>query len=317
MNTARIRIHLLLAGPALATGSWAAERPLSILVGGPPGTPGDALARAVSEALGAELDRAVVVENQPGAAGTVALRNVARSGDGAQLGVYALQAAVAPRLLQAVPADLNQSLQPVRQLSQTSNVLLVRADSPLHSLEDLVAAGRQQPLTYASGGNGTPAHLAGELFRQASGLELRHVPFNGPVAALTGLVGGHVDLMFAAVAAALPLLNGGRVRALAVTADQRHPALAQVPTMAERGWPDVVVRDWHGLVAGAGTPPAQVRRVAAAVDKVLSEARVRERITALGLEPVDRSGPEPFARHIAQETSRWAAVLDRAGIARQ
>ena len=300
--------------PAQAPASGAAA-PLMILVGGPAGTPGDVVARAVSAPLATELGQPVVVENRPGAIGTVALAAVARARpDGQVLGVLGLQAAVAPSLLKSLPYDTRRDLAPVRQLSSVSNVLVVRADSPFGSLDDLLRAGRAGTLTYASGGNGTPAHLAGELFRQQLGLKLQHVPFNGAVAGVTAVLGGHVQMMFATSPSVIPLINAGRLRALATSAAQRIPALPDVATMAELGQPAVTVRDWHGLVAPAGTPADTLQRIAAALDKVVQADAVQQRLASAGLDAMQVSGPAAFAAQIAGEMGRWPAVIDQAAI---
>ncbi|TFZ01264.1 Bug family tripartite tricarboxylate transporter substrate binding protein [Ramlibacter rhizophilus] len=307
----------LLAGTLALAQAPGAVGPLTVLVGGPPGTPGDTVARALSEPLAAELGRPVVVENRPGAAGTIAIAAVSRAPrDGSTLGVFALQAAAAPSLLKSVGYD-TAALQPVRQLSQVSNVLVVRHDHPARTLAEVLEGARAGALTYASGGNGTPAHLAAELFRQRAGVALRHVPFNGPVAGLAALAGGHVDLMFATVPAALPLLRAGKVRALATTASQRLPQLPEVPTLAESGMAEASLRDWHGLVAPMGTPAAEVEHLAAAVGRALARPAVRERLVAAGLEPVADSGPVPFRRFVDAEMLRWSEVIRQAGITAQ
>lgn len=299
-----------------ATG--ASPAPLLILVGGPPGTPGDVVARAISVPLGVELGQAVVVENRPGAAGTVALSAVARArADGNVLGVLALQSAVAPALIKSLPYDTARDLLPVRQLSSVTNLLVVRADSPLHSLDDLLKAGRAGMLTYASGGNGTPAHLAAELFAQEARVQLQHVPFGGAVAGVNAVLGGHVQMMFATTPAVAGLVQAGKLRALAATSPQRLPLAPEVATLAERGLAAATVRDWHGLVAPAGTPRERIAQVAAAAGRVLATEAVRQRLLAAGLEPVASSGPAEFGEWVGSESARWGALVQRAGISLQ
>lgn len=302
-------------GQGAAPGS---EAPLVLMVGGPAGTPGDVVARAVSGPLAAELGQAVVVENRPGAIGTVALAAVARARPDTQmLGVLGLQAAVAPALLASVPYDTLRDLTPVRQLSSVSNVLVVRADSPLRSFEGLLAAARGGQLTYGSGGNGTPAHLAGELFRQHLRLDLQHVPFNGAVAGVTAVVGGHVDMMFATTPSVMALLKAGKLHALATTSARRLAALPDVPTVAELGMADVTLRDWHGLVAPAGASPERVERIAAAVGRVLATEGVQQRLAAAGLDAAGASGPAAFGQFVADEIARWGGVVRQARIRAQ
>lgn len=296
----------------------AAAGPLMIVVGGPPGTPGDLVARTLSGPLAAELGQPVVVENRPGAAGTVALSHVVRARpDGNTLGTLALQAAAAPALIRALPYDPSRDLAPVRQLTTVSNLLVVHADSPMRSLADLLATARAGTLAYASGGNGTPAHLAAELFAQEGRVRLQHVPFNGPVAGLTALAGGHVQLMFATAPAAAPLLQSGKVRALATTAPARLAAYPDVPTLAESGLSGATVRDWHGLVAPAGTPAARVEQLAAALGRVMAQPGLRQRLVGAGMEPVATSDPEEFRRWTEGEMDRWRSVIQKAGISLQ
>jgi tripartite-type tricarboxylate transporter receptor subunit TctC len=300
---------------ATATG---ASAPVVIVVGGPPGTPGDVLARTIGGPLAAELGQPVVVENRPGAAGTVALAAVARSRrDGNLVGLMGLQSAVAPALVRALPYDTAHDLAPVRQLTSVSNVLVVRSDSPFHSLDDVLKAGRQGALTYASGGNATPAHLAAELFAQESRVQLRHIPFNGAVAGVTALLGGHVQLMFATIPAVAAHVQAGKLRALATSSHARLPLLPEVPTLAELGWSGAVMRDWHGLVAPAGTPTDRIRQIADAAGKILAQDDVRERLAAQGLEPAPRSGPDEFSRWIGREMQLWSGIVQRAGISLQ
>lgn len=292
--------------------------PVTVLVGGPPGTPGDVLARAISGPLGTALGRPVVVENRPGAAGTVAMAAVARARpDGDTPGIFGLQAAVAPQMMRSVPYDTRKDLLPVRQLSTVSNVLLVRAGGVASTAGELVQLARERSLSYASGGNGTPAHLVGELFRQELGLRLQHVPFNGPVAGVTALAGGHVDLMFATAPAALPLVQAGKVTPLAVTGAQRLPLLPALQTVTELGWPSATVVDWHGVVAPAGMAPERAAQLAAAIDEVLAQPAVQQRLLASGLEPAAVSGPAAFRQFLDSEISRWAGVLQRAGVGPQ
>jgi tripartite-type tricarboxylate transporter receptor subunit TctC len=288
---------------------------LTIVVGGPPGTPGDTIARTIGEPLGRELGRPVVVENRPGAAGTVALTAVSRAAaDGSVLGTFALQSAVAPNLIRSMPYDTARELLPVRQISTVANVLVVRVDSPIPDLAALVRTARQSSLTFASGGIGTPSQLAAELFAQEVRLGSQHVPFNGPVAALAALAGGHVDAMFATTPAALPLIKGGKLRPLAVTSTERLANLPEVPTLAELGYPEAGVRDWHGIVAPAGTPPEKIGHITDAIGRVLALDVVRERLRGAGLEPLSDSGPMEFGRFIDAESDRWTKVLRRAGV---
>jgi tripartite-type tricarboxylate transporter receptor subunit TctC len=274
------------------------------------------VARAISAPLAAELGQAVVVENRPGAAGTVGLAAVARAKpDGNVLGVLALQSVVAPALIKSLPYDTVRDLAPVRQLSSVSNVLVVPADSPYRSLEDLLGAARAHSVSVASGGNGTPAHLAAELFAQQSGVKLQHVPFNGAVAGVNALLGGHVQMMFATVPAASKLIEAGKLRALASASPERQRSVSGTPTLAESGMPGATMRDWHGMVAPSGTPAERIQQVAAAIEKALASEEVRQRLTAAGIEPAVVSNPRQFGEFVKTEAGRWREVVRQAGIA--
>ena len=320
MITARLpywlcALLMALSATAVAQTPTADVSPLVIFIGSPPGTPGDTVARIIASPLGVELGRPVVVENRPGAIGTVAVAAVARGRpDGSVLGILGLQAVVAQHLLPTIPYDTLRDLAPVRQVSSVSNVLVVRGDGPLATLDDLLAASRRGNLTYASGGNGTPAHLAAELFRQSLHLQMLHVPFTGAVAGVTAVMGGHVDMMFSTAPAALGPLKSGKLRALAVSAASRIPTLPEVPTLAELGHAGLNVRDWHGLVAPGQTPSELIAKIGAAVDKVLATPAVGERLAQAGLESTRAVGSEGLELLIRTESQRWAEVVKGANI---
>ena len=292
-------------------------KPVRLISGAPPGTPADVAARAISDALAAELGQPVVVENRPGAINTIAMAAVAGAPpDGHVLGLFGMVSTLAPNLLPSLPYDTRRDLVPVAQLSWVANVLVLRADARFGSVAELIDYARANPgrLSYASGGNGTPAHVTAELFKQTAGVDLLHVPFKGAVAGVTAVIGGHVDLMFATAPAVAAHVRDRRLKAIATTAPARLPGLPDVATMAELGYPGLTVRDWNGVVAPAGTPPAVVSRLAAAVQNVLAQESVRERLRAVGLEAAQAWGPDEFRRLIDSELDRWAALVRRAGI---
>lgn len=313
-----MRLALLIFA-LLAAANAAAQpfphRPVRLLTGAPPGTPGDVVARIVAEPLAARLGQPVIVENRPGAINTLALAAVARAEpDGHTLGVLGMPSTVAPSLLASMPYDTARDLAPVRQLSWVSNVLVVRPSSQWRSVAELVAAAKARPreLAYASGGNGTPAHLAAALFSQRAGLELRHVPYKGVVAGVAAVMGEQVDLMIAVAPAALANIRAGKLRALATPAPSRLAALPEVPTLAELGYA-VEVRDWHGVVAPRGTPRPVIERLESTLAAVLALPDVKERLARVGLEPAESSA-DAFASHIRAEVLKWARVVSDAGI---
>jgi tripartite-type tricarboxylate transporter receptor subunit TctC len=289
-------------------------KPIRLLSGAPPGTPGDLAARAIAEPLAAHLRQPVLVENRPGAINTIALAAVARAEpDGHTLGILGMPSTVAPSLLPAMPYDTARDLAPVRQLSWVSNVLVVHP-SAVGSVADLVAAARARPqaLTYASGGNGTPAHLAAALFSLGAGIQLRHVPYKGAVAGVAAVMGGQVDLMFAVAPAVLGQLRAGKLRALATPAPARLEALPEVPTLAELGFA-VDVRDWHGIVAPAAVPKPVLAELESGIAAALARPEVKERLARIGLEPAESSAGA-FGVLIRSELQKWRRVVTDAGI---
>jgi tripartite-type tricarboxylate transporter receptor subunit TctC len=306
---------ILLFVAMVAVPAVAQHKPLRIVSGAAPGTPGDVVARVIAEPLSAHLGHPVVVENRPGAINTIALAAVAKAlPDGLTLGILGMPSIVAPSLIPNMPYDTLRDLTAVRQLSWVSNVLVVTAGSRLADVQQLVQSAKARPghLTYASGGNGTPAHLAAALFTLRAGIDIRHVPYQGAVAGVTAVIGNQVDMMFAVAPAAVAQIRGGRLRALATPAPARLAVLPEVPTLSELGYA-VDVRDWHGVVAPAGTAKPIVTRLEAALEAVLARGEVKERLGGLGLE-VANSDAERFRAHISTELAKWARVVKDAGI---
>jgi tripartite-type tricarboxylate transporter receptor subunit TctC len=271
--------------------------------------------RIIAEPLGAVLGQPLVIENRPGAIGTIGLGAVAKaSADGHTLGTMTLPATIAPHLLPQIPFDIARDLAPVRQLAWVSNVLVVRPAAPFSSVRELVAAAKARPqsLTFASGGNGTPAHVSGELFRLNAEIEMRHVPFNGAVAGVAAVMGEQVDMMFAIAPAVIPHLKAGKLRALATPAPSRLPALPDLPTLTELGYP-VDVRDWAGIIAPAETPKPVILRLESALATVLAMNQVKDRLAAAGFEPAESSA-DAFGTLIRAELQKWGRVVDEARI---
>lgn len=328
MKTARLRLRmaaLLVAALPLAgagaTGTAVPadypSKPIRIIATAPPGSPPDVIARLVGERLGAALGQPVVVENKPGAMGTIGLQAVARApADGYTFGVLAMPALLAPSLLPSMPYDLKRDLAPVSQVVWASNILVVSSASQLLSLADVVKAGKDKPneLTFASGGNGTPAHLAAALLALRSGMELRHVPYRGAPEGAAAVMAGQVDMMFAAAVAALPHMKSGRLRALATSAPTRLPSAPEVPTVAELGFEGFDIRDWQGIVAPAGTPDIIVQRVAAELRRIAALPDVKAHLSAMGMDAVEQGGPDAFGALIKTEMVRWSRVVRETGI---
>ncbi|MCC6142501.1 MAG: tripartite tricarboxylate transporter substrate binding protein [Candidatus Hydrogenedentes bacterium] len=313
---------------ALATAAWLdslpaaaqgyPDKPIKIIVPLPPGSPPDILARLIGENMGKTLKQPVIVENRPGATGMIGMQAVARSApDGYTFGVLFLTHTVLPELMGPLPYDTARDLAPVANLVWLYNALVVPAASPIKTLQDLIAAAKARPdaLTYASGGNGSPAHLIGDSFCQASKITMMHVPFKGPSDALSALVGDQISVMFASTSVAAPLVRGGKLRAIAVTSPQRLPALPEVPTFAESGQGDIALRgEWEGLVAPAGTPRAIIEQWNRELFKILAVPDVRSRLSDLGMVVADPNQPQEFGALIRSELDHWGRFVKAAGL---
>lgn len=297
---------------------WAQEfpsKPVHLLVGFAAGGPTDILARLVGERLSQMWQQPVVVENHAGAGGMIALEAVTRApADGYTVGVLNLNHVVAQELLAKPAFNIEKDLVPVIGLARQGNVLVVNPSIPARTTAELISYIKSMPgaVSYASGGNGSPAHLAGELFKIMAGVDMTHVPYKGAAPGLQDVVAGHVTLMFAAAPPALPLLKAGKLRALAVTSDTRMAQLPDLPTLAESGIA-YDVRDWQGLVVPAGTPGPIASKLNADVLKVLNSPGFQSRVTSLGGE-VAGGTPADFAGHIRSETLKWRKVVKEAKI---
>jgi tripartite-type tricarboxylate transporter receptor subunit TctC len=323
-TTRSAAVTVFVLGAALAPYAAAADspnypsKPIRVITNAPPGSSPDVIARIIGERLAPVLGQPIVVDNRPGASGTIALAAVARAQpDGYTLGTMTFPHAVAPALLAAqLPYDTARDLAPVRQTTRASIFLIVRTESPLRSVSELVAAAKSQPgrLTYASPEKGTPPHLAAEVFKQRAGIDIYHVPYKGAPAALAALLGEQIDLLSASASTVLAPIRSGRLRVLATSGPSRFAALPEVPTLRELGFTDFDVRDWQGLVAPSRTPRPVIERLAAEVAKVLEQPDIQQRIAGMGMEPVVDSSPEAFGALIQSEIARWAKVVREAGI---
>lgn len=292
------------------------EKPVRIVVPFPPGGGTDLVVRALAAGMATELGQSVIIENKSGAGTVIGTDFVAKSpADGYTLLVGTFAFAVNPSLLAKLPFDTNKAFDPVVLISRSPNVLVVRADSPYKSVQDVIRAAQANPgkLTYASQGNGTSAHLAAELFNALAKINITHIPYKGASPALTDIVGGQVDLMFATSAGATPLLESGRLRALAVTTPERSAAFPALPTMIEAGVPEYQATSWYGLYAPAGTPSAAIDRLNLAATKVAQAEAFKSRVSGEGL-VISTGTPKELDNFMRGEQARWARVIQAAGI---
>ena len=301
----------LAAGPALAQ-EWPGGKVITYVVPYPPGGSTDVLGRNIAQRLGPALGTNVIVDNKPGATGTIGAAFVARAQpDGLTLlGTTIGPQAIAPHLMGKLPYDPIAGFEPVITIGTIPHILVVGAGQPFKTVADLVAAGKAQPgtLAFASGGNGTILQMQGELLQQQSGARFIHVPYKGDTPALQDTLAGQVQFMFAPAAAALPHVQAGKLRALAVTSAQRLPMLPQVPTMGEAGLHDFVVEQWHGVFAPAKTPAAVVQRLNREIAKVLKDPAVAALAEKLGI-TITGGTPEQLARLQRADSAKWAQVI--------
>lgn len=321
MITRRTLVHALagapLGAPIVAKAQAFPDKAVKIIVPLPPGSPPDVLARVVGEGLARLWKQPVVVENRPGGTGSVGLQALARSpADGHTAGIMFLTHTVIPELMGPLPYNTLTDLEPVANAVWLYNVLVVPAGSPVRSLNDLVDRARAQPgaLSYGSGGNGSPAHLVAESFCQATQTSMLHVPFRGPAEAVTALIGGQVDAMFATVSTAAPLIKGDKLRPLAVTSPERLAAMAGVPTVRESGVQGLELKEWEGFVVPAGTPKAAIARWNQDVFQVLAQPEVRARLADLGMTVAEPNRPEEFASLIRRELDHWGGFVRARGL---
>ena len=305
-----------LALPARAAGDIAGGKPITLVVSYPAGGGADAMARLIAPKMAEALGQPVIVDNKPGASGTIAALQVARATpDGATLLLDASSFAVNPALFQKLPYDSDKAFVPIAVLAQFPNVLVCTPGFEAKTVADVLKLARAKPgsLAYASSGNGSAQHLAGALFEQLAKVELTHVPYRGGGPALNDVIGGQVPLFFANVASSLGQIQSGRLRPLAVTAATRCRALPEVPTMAQAGVPGYEVLEWNPILAPAGMAPAVRDKLAAAVARAMADAEVLGRIRALGGE-VFTGDP---ARFLAAQQALWARVVKERGITRE
>jgi tripartite-type tricarboxylate transporter receptor subunit TctC len=304
-----------LAAPSIAQ-TWPAKT-IRLVVPFPPGGGTDFIARIVAEGLTKATGAAVLVDNRPGAGGNIGLDLVAKSApDGYTLGLgQTANLAINPYLYPKMPYDPLKDLAPVASVASQPMVLVVTANSPFKSVADIVAAAKKAPRSLRNGlaGNGTVGHLAGEMLDHRAGIEIVTIPYRGASPALTDLLGGQFEIYFGNAASVLPQINGGKLRPLAVTSLQRLPTLKNVPTMSEAGFPGFDAVTWSGLVAPAGTPPAIIERLNAAVQQMLKQPEVLAKLAAEGTAPTGGSAAE-FGELIRAENKKWSAVIREAGI---
>jgi tripartite-type tricarboxylate transporter receptor subunit TctC len=310
---------LVVAWTALTMATAAAAdypvKPIRMIVSLAPGGGVDTTARLLSQKFTAAWNQQVVVENRPGAGGTIATEVVARSApDGYTLLMTSVGHTITPSLYK-LSYDAVTDFAPITLVVLAPSVLVVHPSLPVKSVRELIAFATARPhqLLYSSSGNGSPQHLAAELFKLMTGAAFVHIPYKGTAPSIVDLIGGRVSVSAASVVSTLPHVNAGRLRALAVVSAKRAQAVPQLPTVAEAGVPGYAVETWYGLFAPAATPHEIVAALNQETVKALAEPEAKEKLLAMGLEPVG-SSVEHFTAYVRSEVDKWAKVIRSADI---
>ncbi len=292
------------------------SRPVHLLVPFAPGGAVDIVARTLGDELSNRWGRAVVVENRPGAGGMVASEAAAKAApDGYTLIIVATGHALNPHLYAKLPYDSFNDFTPLSLIGTSPNMLLVRADSPIKTLADLIAAERERPgqISFGHAGNGTSPHLAGELLKYMAKIDITPIPYKGGAPALTDLIGGHIPMTFNNIPESIAQVTAGTVRPLGVTTAIRSPVLPNVPTIAESGLPGFDTGVWWGLLGPGGLAPDIKTKLAKDCIEAVNTPTVKARLLALGATPIG-SSPEEFAALIRSDYEKWGPIIKAAGI---
>ena len=315
-------MQMIIMTAALATTCSAAAqnypvRPIRIVVVSTPGGSVDTMARTVGPKLAERWGQQVLVDNRPGAGGTIAAELVAKAPPDGYTLIMGTVASFATNvsLRKSLPYDPVRDFAPISLVATQNLMLLIHPSVPAKSVRELVALAKRQPgnLSFASAGNGTGGHLSGELFKLLAGIDMLHVPYKGVAPALVDVVSGQVSMTFASIISAMPQVKNNRLRPLAVTGAQRSRAAKELPTMIEAGVQGYESATWYGLLAPAGTPADIVTKLNSEVVAILKSPEMFDRLSKEGADPVGNS-PAEFARHIQAEIEKWRKVIKAAGI---
>lgn len=307
---------LLPAAPARAQDKWP-SRPITYVVPFAAGGTTDVLARVIGSKLGPALGTSVVVENKPGAGGNIGSDFVAKAAPdgytilGGTISSHAINVSLYPNM----PYDPVKSFSPVTLIGTLPNVLVVNSDSPYQTLQEIISAAKAKSgaLTFGSSGNGTSQHLSGELFQSMTGSKMLHIPYKGSAPAMQALLGNQVNLVFENILSAVPLIQSGKLRPLAVTSGTRASSLPDVPTLSEAGLPGYEIVSWQAVFAPAGTPQPVVQRLSTEIGKIINDPEVKARLAGLGVEP-SGAGPAELGALQKSEVAKWAKLIKASNI---
>jgi tripartite-type tricarboxylate transporter receptor subunit TctC len=293
------------------------SRPVTFVVPFAPGGGTDLLARLLGDRLSERLGQRFAVENRPGTGTVIATNFLAKSPpDGYTLMMTVSSLAIDVTLYKKLPYDPDKDLALVALIASVPFVLVVNPALPVYNVEDLIKLSKQRPLSFGSGGVGAFHHLAAEVFAHMTGIKITHVPYRGTKPALNDLIGGYIQFMFSDLGPALPMINAGKLRPLAVTSRTRFTLLPKVPPLADAGVPGYDLAAWQGVVAPAKTPHDIVAKLNAQLNGIVKLADVRARLNDLGMNPIGNGSPEELAQFLHSEIGRWAKIVESAGIAK-
>ncbi|AEC18615.1 putative secreted protein [Pusillimonas sp. T7-7] len=307
-------IGLALGASTAGAAGWP-DQTITMVVPYPPGGPTDIVARVAAQGLSEKLGQTVVVDNKAGAGGNIGADYVARAKpDGYTLLVATTAHAINMSLFKDLNYDTRTSFEPVSGLTEGPLVVVTRPDLGVKNVQELIklAKSAEQPLTFASSGNGQSTHLSAELFNSMAGIKMTHVPYRGSAPAMTDIMGGQVDVMFNTMLSSMPYVKDGKMTALAVTSAKRSPAAPDLPTIAETGLYGYEATAWNGLLVPKGTPAEVVGKLNAALKDVMSQPEVQEKFSAQGFDANWMSPPD-FKTYLDNEVSKWADVVKTSG----
>ena len=305
----------LLAGANNVSAADFPSGPLRFIVPFPPGGGTDFMARVIGRKLSERWGQPVIIDNRPGGDGIIGVQLASKaSPDGYTLAVIILTHAVQPSLKSRLPYDLMRDFAPVIYFADTALVLVTHA-LPVTSIRELIALAKAKPgqLNFAGAGIGGAAHLGGELFNYLAGVKITHIPYKGTGPAIIDVAGGHVNLMFSGISGAMPYLQSGKLRALAVTGSKRVPTLPELPTIAESGVDNYEIVAWYGVVVRSGTPRPIIDKLFAEIHSIISTREVTQLFSDQGAQVVG-IGPREFSAFLESEIKKWSRVAKQAGI---